>query len=367
MLQEGRRVSAAEVTQALRASATPFRGETVLDDGAGLPRLDAGYRWLLGGHQGSAYLVRAPGGSGASAAFRRDGLAGPGDTLQLFRVRHVAGLRAAEFLLHSNVPWLSAPATVSAGARETEIPVTYQAGAFGAPGTYIGAVTAWNPSDSLAGPLFTLANTVVVPYDLTAKPLYDERRAIGPAHVQRYFLRVAQPGATLQATVTLPDSVEQRATARLYEPNGQPFRDGEEVALGRSDPGTGRFVVHAEDLVPGVYELDVIAAPLSGVSATVRAEVAPLALTGLEASNPGNATTGGRLTEALLGAERSAEVTGRGAPPESLTVRVPDWAARAVVDVQMPREQWDEFTDFGVTEFDSTGQQVGQEIGRAHV
>src|SRR3989441_10018322 len=33
MLQEGRRVSAAEVTQALRASATPFRGETVLDDG----------------------------------------------------------------------------------------------------------------------------------------------------------------------------------------------------------------------------------------------------------------------------------------------------------------------------------------------
>src|SRR2546427_722552 len=95
MLQEGRRVSAAEVTQALRASATPFRGETVLDDGAGLPRLAAGYRWLLGGHQGSAYLVRAPGGSGASAAFRRDGLAGPGDTLQLFRVRHVAGLRAA--------------------------------------------------------------------------------------------------------------------------------------------------------------------------------------------------------------------------------------------------------------------------------
>src|SRR5207249_7567241 len=80
MLQEGRRVSAAEVTQALRASATPFRGETVLDDGAGLPRLDAGYRWLLGGHQGSAYMVRAPGGSGASAAFRRDGLAGPGDT-----------------------------------------------------------------------------------------------------------------------------------------------------------------------------------------------------------------------------------------------------------------------------------------------
>jgi hypothetical protein len=31
-----------------------------------------------------------------------------------------------------------------------------------------------------------------------------------------------------------------------------------------------------------------------------------------------------------------------------------------VIDVTMPREQWDEFTDFGVTDYDSTGQQVGQ-------
>src|SRR5207253_665871 len=36
------------------------------------------------------------------------------------------------------------------------------------------------------------------------------------------------------------------------------------------------------------------------------------------------------------------------------------WAATAVVEVEMPREQWREFTDFGVTEFDSTGQQVSQ-------
>jgi len=112
--------------------------------------------------------------------------------------------------------------------------------------------------------------------------------------------------------------------------------------------------------VPGVYELDVIAPPLSGVNATVRAEVAPLTLSGSEASNPGSGTAGGRVTAVLMGAEWSVDVTGRGAPPESLTVRVPDWASRAVIDVQMPREQWGEFTDFGVTEYDSAGQQVGQ-------
>jgi len=358
MLQEGRRVSAAEVAQALRASAVPFAGATAVDEGAGMPRLDAAYRWLLSGHQGSEYVVRTS--AGGSGAFRRDGLAGPGDTVQLFHVRHVAGLRAAQFLLRTSVPWLAAPALVPAGARETEIPVTYTRSGLGAPGVHVGAVTAWNPSDTLAGPLFALPSTIIVPYELASKPLYDERRAIGPARVQRYFLRASQPGGTLAARVTLPDSAEQRATVRLYEPNGQPFRDVEEVQLGRTDPGTGGFVVRAEDLVPGVYELDVIAPPLSGVSVTARAEVAPLLLSDNEASNPGDATAGGRLTRALVGAERRVDVTGRGAPPESLTVRVPDWASRAVIDVRMPREQWGEFTDFGVTEFDSAGQQVGQ-------
>src|SRR5213078_1928057 len=329
MAQEGRKVSAAEIAQALRATAVPFRGETPIDDGAGQPRLDAAYRWLLGGHQGSAYVVRVP--AGVSAAFHRDGLGDPGDTLQGFQIRHVGGLRAAQFLLKTSVPWLAAPATVVAGARETEIPVVYQRSVLAAPGVYVGTVSAWNPSDTLAGALFTLPNTVVVPYDLVAKPLFDERRAIGPARVQRYFLNVPTAGATLSAAVPLP--------------------------------GTARFVVDAEDLVPGVYELDVVAPPLSGVTATVRAALAPWAIaaaaTGIEASTAAEGA-GGRATATLIGAERSVAVSGRGAPAESVTVRVPDWAGQATVDVAMPPEQWDDFTDFGVTDFDSSGQQVAQ-------
>lgn len=362
MQQAGRMVTAADVLQALRVSAVPFGGETVIDDGAGLPRLEAAYRWLVAGHQGSAYVVRTP--AGTSAALRASGLAGPADTLQAFRVRHAAGLRAAEFLLRSSAPWLSAPPDVQAGARETEIPVKYDASALALPGVYVGVVRGWNPSDTLAGPLFTLANTVIVPLDLSAKPLFDERRAIGRAHVQRYFFRVARAGATLDASVTLPDSVQQGATARLYEPGGQPFRDAEEIAIGRAEPGTARFLVRADDLIPGVYELDVYAPPLTGAVATVRARLARVALsegtTGVEATNAGTETAGGRARVSLVGAERTIALAGRGAAAESATVRVPDWAARAVVDVAMPREQWDDFTDFGVTDFDSTGQQVGQ-------
>ena len=360
----GRRVSAADVAQALRASAVPFSGETAIDDGAGLPRLEAAYAWLLAGHQGSTYVTRTPGGT--SAAFRRTGLTGPDDTLQLFLVRHAAGLRAAQFLLKSDASWLSVPPTVVAGARETEIPVTYQPAALTAPGVHVGVVSARNASDPLAGPIFLLANTIVVPFDLNARPMFDERRAIGPARVQRYFLRVPEAGggATIEASVTLPDSTQQGATARLYEPDGQPFRDAEEIALGRTDPGTARFVVRGEDLVPGVYELDVFAPPLAGTTATVRAALSPLVLTEaagrIEATNLGVESFTGRATQQLMGAGRTVSVAGRGTPAESVTLRVPDWAARAVVDVTMPRAQWDDFTDFGVTDYDSTGQQVGQ-------
>ncbi|HVH08938.1 MAG TPA: S8 family serine peptidase [Gemmatimonadales bacterium] len=372
MVQEGRKVSGADVVQALKASAVPFRGESVLDQGAGEPRLEGAYRWLRAEHQGSAYVVRAP-GAGASAAFRRHGLAGPGDTLTVFKVRHVGGLRAAQFRLHASVPWLSVPELVTAGVRETDVPVVYQGASFAAPGVYIGTVTAKNPSDSAAGPLFTLPNTVVVPYELLGKPLDDERRTIGPGRVQRYFLDAPAPGTTLAATVTLVDSGTQTATAYLFEPNGAPFRGvGHDsvVSLGGREPGTGRFVVSADDVVPGVYELDVVAPPTAGVTATVRAALAPwsVAVSGgtagagraLELSTAGPETAAGRVTWRLWGAARVVDVAGRGVPAESVTVRVPAWAVQVSVEVEMPREEWNEFTDFGVTDFDSTGQQVGQ-------
>ena len=167
--------------------------------------------------------------------------------------------------------------------------------------------------------------------------------------------------------MTLPDSAAQTATAYLFEPNGAPFRGtGHDsvVSLGGTLPGTARFVVDAEDLVPGVYELDVVAPPLSGVTATVRGTLAPWAIApaaaGIEASTAAPEAAAGHATATLIGAERSVAVTGRGVPAESVTVRVPDWADQATVDVAMPPEQWDDFTDFGVTDFDSTGQQVGQ-------
>ena len=362
MTQEGRRPGAAEVMQALRVSATPLAGTSILDAGAGVPKLEAAYRWLAAGHQGAVYVVRTP--AGGSAAFRREGFAGPGDTMQAFHVTPALGFRAAQLELRSNAAWLTVPTQMRTGAPATDITVAYRPAALVAPGVYVGTVTARNPSDTLAGALFQLVNTIAVPYDLGARPMTDQRRAVAAGRVQRYFLRVPAAGATLHATVSLADST-QHAFVKLYEPDGQPFRDApDDINVGGADGGTADVLVRAEDLVPGVYELDVVAPPLAAVMADVRAGIAPLTLTktagGVEAGDAVAETAGGRVSARLIGAEAAFPVEGRGLPAESLTVRVPAWAARAEVDVEMPREQWNRFTDFGVTVFDSTGQQVNQ-------
>lgn len=365
LTQEGRKVSAAEVMQALRVSARPFPATRFIDEGAGVPVLEAAYQWLKAGHQGSTYEVRAT--TGASAAFRRAGFASGSDTIETFSVRHLAGLRAAQFVLHSDVAWLRSDDTVSAAPRVTQIPVRYQRSALTGPGVYVGTVTATNPRDTLAGPLFTLVNTVIVPHDLTAKVLFDERRTIAPGGVQRYFLRAPQAGATLRAVVTLPDSNAQTATVRLYEPNGAPARSApEDIEIGGGEePGTTTIIVRAEDLVAGVYELDVIAPPISSVTATVRAELGPVLFGagssgGLEASSAAgaNATFTGDATHRLVGAERVFQMNGRGLPAETLLVRAPVWAKRVEVDTDVSPNLWDELTDFSVTVYDSTGQQI---------
>ena len=364
LVLEGRRASAAEIVQALRVSARPFSNARAIDDGAGVPTLETAYQWLEGGHQGSVYDVRAS--NGVSAAFRRNGLAGPNDTIETFTVRHLAGLRAAQFMLHADVPWLSVNDTVDAAPRATQIPVTYRRSAFAAPGVYVGTITARNPRDTIAGPLFILINTVIVPVDLTTKSLLDERRAIGPAAVQRYFLRAPQPDATLRVTVTLPDSQGQQATVRLYEPNGAPARSApNDIDIGQ-ESGSAVITVRAEDMVPGVYELDIVAPPLAPATATVRAELGPVALAstshgGLEASSVlsgAGSTVTAEIGYRLVGAERTYAIAGRGQPAESLQVRLPRWAKRMEVDVEVSPDLWDELTDFSVTAYDSTGQQI---------
>jgi hypothetical protein len=208
-------------------------------------------------------------------------------------------------------------------------------------------------------------NTVIVPHDLLAQPL-DGRRRIAPGRVERHFLRVPDAGATLHVTVTLPDSATETAGVSLFEPGGQPFRDAPAGRDLGEDTGTARFVVRAEDVVPGVYELVVATSPLGPpepATATVHAELAPVtrsaADSGLEVANTGSAPASVRVVRQLVGVER--RMCCARAVPESLAVDVPPWARSGDVDVVVAPALWPEFTDLDVTAFDTAGQQVSTE------
>jgi hypothetical protein len=182
--------------------------------------------------------------------------------------------------------------------------------------------------------------------------------------VQRYFLRSAVAGRSLRVRVSLGD-IEQEALVQLYDPSGRPASADSDslVQVGYGKSSSVVVEVPAEDMAPGVYELDVINPGTDRMTATVQAELALVAMTPqangtLEAMNPGVATANLEARAALVGAQRSAIVAGRGILAESLAIAVPDWAARAEVLVEMPREQWEWFSDFGLTVFDSVGQQV---------
>ena len=359
MVQEGRHVTAADVIAALRATAAPLAGWTSLDDGAGSPRLEGAYRWLVAGHQGGRFEVRAD--QDGSGGFRRDGLQGVQDTVAHFRIEHVDGFRPARMALKDDAAWMSVPSAIAADPRGIDLAVLMDPRRLTTPGVYVGTVTASVPDDTLAGALFSLRNTVIVPYDLTRGALSDTHRRIPPSQVHRYFLLVPTAGATLSIAVRGTGATDA-ASVHLYEPPGRPFRDGGDAETGPDASPWAAFRVRGEDLVPGVYELDVTAPPLATTTVDVHAELSPAALEvtagGIEISNATSSSINGTLSLRLVGAERDIQVSGRGAPAESIVVQVPRWAARAEVDVEMPPAQWGRFTDFGVTVFDTAGQTV---------
>lgn len=360
MTQEGRPVVAADVMQAVRTSAVPLAGWSAVEQGAGVPRLEAAYRWLVAGHQGSRYIVRTAGG--APAALRRNGFAGAGDTSDVFTVMHADGLRAAQFLLTSDAPWLTVPPVITSQAHSTAIRVTYRPNTLLAPGVYVGTVTGRSPTDSLAGERFRLVSTVIIPSDLS-RPLIDTARVLGPGAVRRYFVRIPD-GTSFTYNVSVAD-MDDGVLVQLFDPDGRPETASEDsivlVGFGKSRSST--VIVPAEDVRPGVYELDLINQGTTRSTVSVRAQQASVALAPrsdgtIEMTNVGEGTASLNALASLAGAERRVDIAGRGAPAESVWVRVPEWATRADVLVEMPRPQWQLFTDFGLSVYDSSGQQI---------
>ena len=65
-----------------------------------------------------------------------------------------------------------------------------------------------------------------------------------------------------------------------------------------------------------------------------------------------------RLSAEWVGAERGIATSARGSADQRVEFFAPAWARKVTIEVTMPREQWQLFTDFGFTLLDSDGRQI---------
>jgi hypothetical protein len=153
----------------------------------------------------------------------------------------------------------------------------------------------------------------------------------------------------------------------LHEPGGQPHRAGNGLT-GGAGAQAASYAVRSGDVLPGVYEIDVIAPPAAPARAEVDLHHAPVRFdlirdTGRMTTKLTNAVSGpvtGTVTAYAAGAQRELMVEGRGSNIQSIVFHVPAWAMEVEVDVEMAPDEWPRFTDFGMTLFDSIGRIITQ-------
>lgn len=365
-VQERRAVDARAIKQALMVTARPLVGGTFVDEGTGLPDINAAYRWLQGDRVIPDIMVRPVGSQGLNAAYRE---IGPGDrtqAVQQFELLRPASAPSAVYTLRSDSPWLTSPATVTLTGARSVVQVRYDLAALKPPGAYVGTVTGWG-GDSLAGPVFRLVNTVVLPAEATAGA--SELRSAVPVEsgtAIRTFFR-ADSARPFEVRVSTRGPAE-KGLAFLHEPDGMPYRDESARPIGGA-PGAAVYQVDGGDVVTGAYEAVAVAPTPQTINVGVRVTQSPLRLQLSRQENEAVATlsnvtpkpVGVEVAMLLGGGERVETVVASGSAVRRIPFLAPAWAKTVVVDITMDRAQWERFTDFGVTLFDSVGRQIEKE------
>lgn len=361
---EGAHADAATIHAALRGTATPIAGATTLDVGAGIPNVEGAWRWLRAGHRAGRYTIRSEpdgGNTGITAAYRRSGLA-PGDTLQRFTVTSEGGQPFARLLLRPDAAWLRSPPSMAFAGGPVTVPVAYDPRALQAPGLYVGTVWARPASDTLGGAAFGLTSSIVVPYALD-HPL-QLREYVPKGRDARFFLEVPAGAGGLTVTAKVADP-EQAVSLYLFEPTGQPQREEASVEVGGEQPAAGTLDVRAEDLVPGVYEVVLVAPPTRGATVELRAALAPFTIVarapdGVRITNHSAIPLTAAATVQSLGAGRRFRMHGGPSAAARERLLVPHWARTLQIEVSFPRDLWPRVTDVGVSVWDTTGYLVAE-------
>ena len=361
--QEKRPIEARAIKQALMVTARPLEGGTFVDEGTGLPEIEAAYRWLQGDRTVPDIMIRAVGGESVDAAYQEIGPGGAAKATQQFELLRPGTAPSTTYSLRSDARWLTAPPRVRLTGSKSVVQVRYNLSGLTPPGAYVGTVTGWGP-DSLLGPAFRLVNTIVVPAKLT--PGVSDLRSSVPvaagAALRTFFRTDSARPFEVRASSRGP---AEKGLAFLHEPDGMPSRDESARPIG-GGAGAAVYNVDGRDASAGTYQVVTVAATTQPLNAGIQVTQSPLRLHLTRQQNEAVAAlanvtaspVSAELAILLGGGERVETVMARGSATRRIPFLAPAWAKSVVVDIMMDRAQWARFTDFGVTLFDSTGRQI---------
>ena len=360
---EKRPTDSRTLRQALMVTARPTPHGGFLDQGRGLPDVDAAYRWLLGGGKAPGIEVTVP-GRRTTGGWVTAGSRGSRAGVQRFEIRRAPGAAPATYALRSDAPWLTGPGKITLSGEVTMVELHYAADGLAEPGAYTGVVSGW-PPDTLAGPGFRLVTTVVVPAKVADTVPLRRAAPVEPGEAIRSFF-AADSARPFEVRVS--SALGQRGLAYLHEPGGAPFREVSTRPLGIDAEGVA-YRVDARDAVHGEYQA--VASSVPGGHMTVTAVVvhAPITITArrngdfaqAELTNVSGKPVTAGVELRLRGAERQDTVRASGSAIRRIPFDIPAWATGLEVDMTMDRELWGKFTDFGVTVLDSMGRQLAQD------
>lgn len=358
--EAGLRIGPADVREALRVSARPLPGGTILDQGAGQPDLIDAWEHLRALRVLPRLRVALADGSGRTAGWRVLGGPRP-DTAVAFRLTREGGGGPLELYFRSDAPWLLPPPTHIMLGDTATVTVTLRPSMAREPGVHTGvvAVTAARHES----PIARLVTTAVRPLPSGDRVITDSRLAAGAL---KRFVFAVDSGRPFTLSLAAGGPGEQ-FLAFLHRPGGQPL-PGEHAQPAGADTLAARFEVNGRDAVPGLWEAVAVAQPVEGATARLTVAHAPFRMIAVRVGSDsvlvslaalGDSTLAGSLLLGAVGGERGAVVSGRGGEEARLPFRLPAWAARAVVELDLDPDQWPRFTDFGLSVLHGDGRLAG--------
>ena len=370
--------------KALKESAKKLDGYSPLDQGSGLINVMEAYKLLkkyvdegeidkLETYTVTSFAPNTPSGEGHSFYLRNGAYLSGTETFS-FNIKRNNFIKQDKFYrtykIESGSDWL-VPITKRTYLRNdqtTKINFKFDKEKMKEPGLYSTKLKAYR-ADISNFPEFEMLASVVIPYEFTPENKYSKKfeGKLAPAEVKRIFLNVPAGSTIMKVKLSHDESDYTKTWYAIHDPEGKPI---ESSALLNSESNDHQLENYFYDLVPGIYELDLVGYYRAVDSVNYKLDVEFLSLetsctkhiskskNSINVTNRYNTMEEYNLSGEVTGYEKSysLEIENDTEYRMPFTINADEKEKR--FKFLLSKEDYNKTTDFGIQIFDQNGRAV---------